>query len=83
MNSEADHTRHPPGSPCRYAVRVQGHLDAHWSEWLEGMTITHEESGTTLLEGAVPDQSALLGLLCKLGDLHLSILSLERQDPEA
>ena len=83
MNSGADHAKHPPGpdTPCQYAIRVEGHLDAHWSEWLEGMTITHEESGTTLLEGAVPDQSALLGLLCKLGDLHLSSLTLERRDP--
>ena len=70
-----------PGSSCRYAIRVEGHLDVHWSEWLEGMTITHEEGGTTLLEGALRDQSALLGLLCKLGDLHLPILSMLRLEP--
>ncbi len=83
MNPNANHPKHPSGPGCsyRYAIRVEGHLDAHWSEWLEGMTITHEEGGTTLLEGAVPDQPALLGLLCKLGDLHLSILTLERRDP--
>jgi hypothetical protein len=44
------------------------------------MTITHEEGGTTLPEGAVPDQPALLGLLYKLGDLHLLVLALERRD---
>ena len=69
------------GDSYRYAVRVKGHLDAHWSEWLEGMTITHEEGGTTLLEGAVPDQPALLSLLCKLGDLHLLIVGLQRREP--
>ena len=83
MNSGAGHASHPPGpdTPSHDAIQVEGHLDAHWSEWLEGMTITHEEGGTTLLEGAVPDQPALLGLLCKLGDLHLSILTVERRDP--
>jgi hypothetical protein len=83
MNSEADHTRHLPGldTPCRYAIRVVGHLDAHWSEWLEGMSITHEEGGTTLLEGELIDQSALLGLLDKLADLQLRIRAVERRDP--
>ena len=71
--------RTDPGCICRYAIRVEGHLDVHWSEWLEGMTITREEGDTTLLEGALMDQSALLGLLCKLGDLPLLILTLERR----
>jgi hypothetical protein len=62
----------------RYAIRVQGHLDLHWSEWLAGMTITHEEGGVTLLEGAVIDPSALRGLLNKLQDLCLSLLELKR-----
>jgi hypothetical protein len=62
----------------RYAIRVQGHLDLHWSEWLAGMTITHEEGGVTLLEGAILDPSALRGLLNKLQDLCLSLLELKR-----
>src|SRR6476469_8820166 len=83
MNRKAGLARHPPDPPasCQYAIRVEGHLDVHWSEWLEGMTITGEEGDTTLLEGALRDQSALLGLLCKLGDLHLPILSLQRWEP--
>jgi hypothetical protein len=83
MNSGADHAKHPPGpdTPCHYAIRVEGHLDAHWSEWLEGMTLTHEDGGTTLLEGGLSDQSALLGLLYKLGSMHLSILNVQRRDP--
>jgi hypothetical protein len=62
----------------RYAIRVQGHLDLHWSEWLAGMTITHEEDGVTLLDGAVLDPSALRGLLDKLQDLCLPLLELKR-----
>jgi hypothetical protein len=69
----------PAASPgYRYAIRVQGLLDAHWSQWLEGMTITHEEGGVTRLEGALIDQSALHGLLNKLRDLRLTIVTLER-----
>jgi hypothetical protein len=63
-----------------YAIRVQGHLDAHWSEWLDGMTITHEEGGTTRLEGSIIDQAALHGLLNKLRDLCVSILAVVRLD---
>jgi hypothetical protein len=62
----------------RYAIRVQGHLDARWSEWLEGMTLTHEEGGVTRLEGPVRDQAALHGVLNKLRDLHLTLVTVER-----
>jgi len=62
----------------RYAIRVQGHLDAHWTRWLDGMTITHEPCGASRIEGAVRDQAALHGLLNKLRDLNLTILSVER-----
>jgi hypothetical protein len=65
-----------PGS--RYAIRVEGLLDAYWSEWLEGMTLTHEAGGVTRLEGALIDQAALHGLLNKLRDLRLTIVTLER-----
>jgi hypothetical protein len=83
MNRKADLARHPPDPPasCQYAIRVEGHLDAHWSEWLEGMTITREEGDTTLLEGELIDQSALLGLLGKLADLQLRIRAVERREP--
>jgi hypothetical protein len=57
---------------------VEGLLDAHWSEWLEGMTVTHEEGGVTRLEGALIDQGALHGLLNKLRDLRLTIITLQR-----
>jgi hypothetical protein len=74
----------PTSAPgCRYAIRVEGHLDAHWSEWLEGMTISHEEGGVTRLEGPVVDQAALHGLLNKLRDMRLVIITVERLSPGA
>lgn len=66
----------------RYAIRVQGHLDPRWSEWLEGMTVTHEDGGMTRLEGPVRDQSALRGLLNRLWDLHLTLVTVERLGSE-
>jgi hypothetical protein len=69
----------PGSSPgCRYAIRVEGLLDAHWSQWLDGVTITHEEGGVTRLEGALIDQGALHGLLNKLRDLRLTIVTVHR-----
>jgi hypothetical protein len=57
---------------------VEGLLDAHWSEWLEGMTLTHEEGGVTRLAGPLIDQAALHGLLNKLRDLRLTIVTVQR-----
>jgi hypothetical protein len=71
----------PSSDAYRYEIRVQGHLDAHWSEWLEGMTITHEEGGVTLLEGPVTDPSALHGLFNRLLNMRAPILSLQRLEP--
>ena len=69
----------PDSTPgCRYAIRVEGLTDAHWSQWLDGMTITHEEDGVTRLEGPVIDQAALHGLLNKLRDLRLTLLTVQR-----
>jgi len=59
-------------------IRVQGHLDAHWSEWLEGLALTHEVGGVTCLEGAVRDQAALYGLINKLRDLSLTLICVQR-----
>lgn len=55
-------------------IVVKGHLDPHWSEWLEGMTITHTADQTVLC-GTVADQSALYGLLSRLRDLGLTLIS--------
>jgi hypothetical protein len=65
----------------RYVIRVQGHLDDYWSVWLDGMTVTHEEGGVTLLEGPVADSSALHGLFNKLLNMRAPILWLQRLEP--
>jgi hypothetical protein len=61
-----------------YQIIVQGHLDTDWSEELEGLTITHRSDGTSLLAGPLLDESALHGLLLKVRDLGLQLLSLSR-----
>ncbi len=65
-----------------YRVRVGGHLDAGWADWLGGLSITAEPDGTTLLAGTLPDQTALYGVLSKLHNLNLPLLSLQSIPPE-
>ncbi len=66
-------------------IRVKGQIDERWSEWLEGLTIKHATEGETLLSGSVLDQSALYGLIGRLRDLGLPLLSvnLSEADPES
>ena len=61
-----------------YEIRIEGHLDGQWADWFDGMSITLEEDGTTLLSGPVPDQPALYGLLRKARDLGLTLVSVNR-----
>lgn len=61
-----------------YRIRVVGHLDNRWSEWLDGLAIAHEEKGITVLTGPVTDQPALYGLLIKIRNLGLSLLCVQR-----
>ena len=65
-------------TPPFYQIKVMGHLDPGWSDWFEGLTIAHEPNGETLLAGPVVDQPALFGLLLKIRDLNLTLLSLNR-----
>jgi hypothetical protein len=64
-----------------YEIRLKGHLDDRWAEWFEGLTITLEDNGDTLLAGPVIDQAALHGLLRKVRDLGLSLLSVSPVEP--
>jgi hypothetical protein len=61
--------------PQLYEIRLKGHLDERWAEWFEGLTITLEEDGNTLLTGPVIDQAALHGLLKKVRDLGMPLVS--------
>jgi hypothetical protein len=61
--------------PQFYEIRIKGHLDDRWAEWFEGLTITLEEDGDTLLTGPVIDQAALHGLLKKVRDLGMPLVS--------
>jgi len=63
-----------------YQIRVKGLLDEGWSDWLGGLAITLLDSGDTLLIGPVRDQSALHGILAKIRDLGLPLLSVKRMD---
>jgi len=68
--------------PELYEIRIKGHLDGRWANWFEGMTITLEEDGNTLLAGPVIDQAALHGLLRKVRDLGLPLLSVNSIEPD-
>ena len=64
-----------PGQPAVYRIRLKGHLDADWAGWFGGLTITLAEDGETLLTGPVVDQAALHGLLKKVRDLGMPLVS--------
>jgi hypothetical protein len=64
--------------PHHYKIRVKGHLDQSWLQWLGDMVIRHQPDGTTVLTGRLKDQSALYGLLRKIHDMSLQLLSLDR-----
>jgi hypothetical protein len=64
-----------------YQIRLKGHLGRHWTDWFGGLTITLEDNGETLLTGPVVDQAALHGLLKKVRDLGLPLLSVIRLKP--
>lgn len=68
--------------PMTYQIRLQGHLGAQWAAWFEGMSITLEENGDTLLTGPVADQAALHGLFKKIRDLGLPLLSVICVEPD-
>ena len=69
---------HEPGL---YEIRIKGHLDNRWADWFEGLTITALDNGETLLTGPVVDQAALHGLLRKVRDLAMPLLSVTRVRP--
>ena len=66
-----------------YEIRLSGQLDARWSAWFDGMTVTAEGDGTTVISGSIVDQAALHGILQRVRDLGLPLISVERLPPGA
>jgi len=64
--------------PTHYQIRIEGHLSDSWSSWFEGLTICHESSGETVLAGSLADQAALHGVLMRIRDLGLPLISVTR-----
>ena len=64
-----------------YEIRLKGRLDARWAAWFDGLGLTHEGAGTTVIHGPVADQAALHGLLNKVRDLGLPLVSVTRVGP--
>ncbi|MBZ0281122.1 MAG: hypothetical protein K8L97_10295 [Anaerolineae bacterium] len=75
------HPETDPDKPLIYQIRVTGHLGHQWADWFGGLTISLEDNGDTLLTGAVVDQSALHGLLKKIRDLGMPLISVIRIKP--
>jgi hypothetical protein len=70
-----------PSQPVSYQIRIKGQLDSQWSYWFDGLFITLEDNGDTLLSGPVVDQAALHGLLKKVRDLGLPLVSVSPVEP--
>ena len=67
----------------QYEIRIEGHLDSRWAAWFDGLALTHETDGTTVLHGPVVDQAALHGLLQKVRDLGLPLVSVIHVAPDS
>ena len=74
-----DGDRHEAG---RYEIRLKGHLDTRWAAWFDGLSLTNESDGTTIIHGPVADQAALHGLLQKVRDIGLPLVSVICIEPD-
>ena len=68
-------------NPERYEIRLRGHLDSRWAAWFDGLSLTRDSDGTTIIHGPVTDQAALYGLLQKTRDLRLPLISVTYVGP--
>lgn len=73
---------HDPDRPARYEIRLKGHLDDRWAAWFDGLALRADADGTTLLWGDVVDESALHGLLQRVRDVGLPLVSVARIEPD-
>jgi hypothetical protein len=69
-------------NPERYEIRLKGHLDLRWATWFDGLSLTNENDGTTIIHGLVADQAALHGLLQRVRDIGLPRVSVTRIEPD-
>jgi hypothetical protein len=69
------------GKEIFYEIKVQGHLDDLWSDWFDGLAVANLDSGEAILSGWLPDQAALHGVLAKVRDLNLTLVSVTRTEP--
>ena len=77
------HTSTPDSHEAgRYEIRLAGHLDAHWATWFDGLAVTREGDGTTVISGVIVDQAALHGVLQRVRDLGLPLVSVIRGNPD-
>lgn len=81
--SDDNHQKTDPNPPMVYQIRVKGHLGQQWANWFDGVTIKLEKNGDTLLTSSEIDQAALHGLLRKVRDLGLPLISVTRVGPGA
>ena len=81
MNDRPSHDR-DSAAAGRYVIRLGGHLDSRWEAWFEGLRLHVEADGTTVLSGSIADQAALHGLLTRVRDLGLPLISVTRIDPQ-
>jgi hypothetical protein len=65
-----------------YEIRLKGHLDSRWAAWFDGLSLTHDSDGTTVISGPVLDQAALHGLLQKVRDVGIPLVSVAQVDPD-
>ena len=72
----------PKSKALVYEIRLKGHLEARWGQWFDGLTVTLEEDGSTLLSGPLADQAALHGVLKKVRDLGLTLLAVNAVGPD-
>ena len=68
--------------PVTWEIKIKGHLEERWSEWLGGLAFTYENDSTTTLFGALPDQISLHSVLLKIRDMNLTLISITQKEPK-